>query len=734
MEMQLRVAWEEALPDYEIPDDDLVGEVLIPAMRVAKEVRVGAGFFSAHCLAQLAPGLAAFLRSDPDRQMRLLLSPEIGPGEQAAIEKGVRSPEEVVEEVVARLFADAEVSTSALVNHTLDCLSYLVATDRIVLRFVLMRRGMYHKKKWLFRDGDDWGAVHGSGNATARGLLVNGEQMTIDRPWMDGESSSRRVGRMVRQWERQWANEHPHSITLTSSQALPFLGRHSSEEEVPTVDDFWHAWEQDAESGLEPPLPPGISIARVGRRLRIPPGLEWETGKYAHQGVAVGRFMESGGRGVLSIATGGGKTRTALIAATEIQNSGHGSMLVVILVPSKPLMQQWSGDVEDFGIYPRLPSRLGKTERRVLLSEVSTALAIEDARTEVLVLSNQLWTTDNYLRDFVAAMPDGIRVMIIGDEMHNLGAPAALQSLPERAEWRLGLSATPVRQFDPDGTDELFGYFGPEVFEFGLAEAIASGCLTPYDYFIHEVELTADEMDKWRELTEALRRAGFAGQDEGQTVVSGKASNNRIDNSRVESLLRQRRAILEQAEGKLSLLRSLLIEVGPSSISRCLIYASAKASILEPTQQILAVNAILADLGIVAHQFTSSETAQSNSQHYLDAFGRGDYQVLTAMKVLDEGVDIPQTEMAFVLASSTVRREWVQRRGRILRISPGKVKASLHDFLVVPPDPDSKDGRSLLKGELLRAEEFSSLAQNEWDSGGPRSVLQRWDDAVWTKG
>ncbi len=210
-----------------------------------------------HCLAQLAPGLAAFLRADSTRQLQLLLSPEVGPDEQAAIERGVRTPEQVIDDVVTKVFGEAEVSTSALVNHTLDCLAYLIATDRLVVRFVLMKRGMYHKKKWLFRQGPDWAAVHGSGNATARGLLVNGEQMTIDRPWMDGESSTVRVRRMVKQWERQWSNEHPHSLTLTAAQALPYLGRRFSEETVPTVDDFWRAWSATTQPVLSRHCPRG---------------------------------------------------------------------------------------------------------------------------------------------------------------------------------------------------------------------------------------------------------------------------------------------------------------------------------------------------------------------------------------------------------------------------------------------------------------------------------------------
>ena len=130
-------------------------------------------------------------------------------------------------------------------------------------------------------------------------------------------------------------------------------------------------------------------------------------------------------------------------------------------------------------------------------------------------------------------------------------------------------------------------------------------------------------------------------------------------------------------------------------------------------------------MGIRFHEFTSSETGRGGSERYLEAFGRGDYQVLTAMKVLDEGIDLPETATAYILASSTVRREWVQRRGRILRRAEGKEHATLHDFIVLPPADRTGEGRAILTGELARAREIAAAAENEYDPNGPRTVISR---------
>jgi len=706
------------LPAYEIPDNDLVGEVLIPAMACASRVRIQSGFFSSQSFAQIAPGLAAFIHNGSE-PLQLLISPEISAEDHDAIERGIEQPEDVIRRFGQQLFDEAVLSESAVVLHAVDCLSYLIAADRLELQFVLMRSGMFHKKIWLF-DGDvGWCAVHGSGNVTTPGLLVNGEQMTVDRPWMDGDSATKRVAQLKSGWERKWKNDSPDSLTLPAAQGLRFAGKTGNSGYVPTVDNFWDAWRIDFDAGREPPLPPNYRSAPA-HILQIPSGMVWRSGTYQHQGIAVDAFVNANGRGVFEIATGGGKTKSALIAAVQMQAQHGGPMLLMILVPSKPLMRQWAEEVRSFGIDPVLPSRVPADKRRGLFEEVRAGLGGGDSRTEVVIATNQLFALDDACRELIESMPDSTLTMLIGDEMHNLGVPSFLTNPPERFDKRLGLSATPIRQYDPDGTDKLFDYFGEPVFEFSLGEAIASGCLTRYRYHLHEVNLSVDEMDKYSELTEELRTAGFRRADDGQTIVS---------NAKVERLLRERRAVLEQASGKIDALRHLLVDVTRSMVQRTLIYTSAKATILGEGRQIDQVNALLSDLGIISHQFTSAETSRADAHHLLDRFGRGDYQVLTAMKVLDEGIDIPQTDTAFLMASSTVRREWVQRRGRILRCSPGKVGATLHDFIVVPPDPSSRHGRAVLRGELTRAIEFASLAENEWENDGPRSVLSAYEDA-----
>jgi superfamily II DNA or RNA helicase len=334
-----------------------------------------------------------------------------------------------------------------------------------------------------------------------------------------------------------------------------------------------------------------------------------------------------------------------------------------------------------------------------------------------VICSNALFTSSSELRDFIRELPPEIRVLIVGDEVHNLGSKAFLDNPPETIPYRLGLSATPIRQYDARGTAELFAFFGPTVFEFDLEEAIHAGCLTPYNYVLHEVHLADHELDEWGRLSEQLRKRGFFHMDEGQTGSDDV----------IQRLLEARRSVLEHAEEKLTVLRQLVEATPPGDVTRTLIYTSAKRDPLGRTKQITQVNRLLNEAGVISHQLTYTETGGAKARKIIGDFSDGTYQALTCMKVLDEGLDVPATAHAYILASSTVRREWVQRRGRVLRAAPGKQRAFIHDFFIVPSDLESSEGRAILRAELQRADEFARIADNAWDDDGARSVTERYE-------
>ena len=332
---------------------------------------------------------------------------------------------------------------------------------------------------------------------------------------------------------------------------------------------------------------------------------------------------------------------------------------------------------------------------------------------EVVVVSHDTLCT----REFRTAIEafDCAR-LLIADEAHNLGRPSFVGEPPEFFEHRLGLSATPIRQYDEEGTEALFRFFGPVAFRFTLEEAIGR-CLVEYDYYLHPVYLTESEMGDWYDLTGEIKRNAW--RKEG-----GKPDEY------LAKLFRDRRALLETASGKVSTLKTLL--EAEDGLRHTLVYASDKGP-----EQLDNVNRLLGDMNILYRQLTAEETARrGEAKQIINSFQSGDIQVLTAKRVLDEGVNIPQICRAFILASTTVERQWVQRRGRLLRTcgAIGKTHGVIHDLLALPPGMEEgrdPDARSLVRSELRRAQEFAMLARNAGSPDGPLAMIDSMVDAAY---
>jgi superfamily II DNA or RNA helicase len=701
-------------PLYAVPSDDLVGEVLVPAMARSSAIRCMAAFFNSAAFRYVAPGLAAFVNGSSGT-FQLLISPVLNDEDRQALLEGLERPEGVLARAARVLLEDAHLSQSAVQNHTLDCLSYLLAARRLELRFVLMTEGgMFHPKVWIFTDAADLVVAHGSSNPTAAGLIFNYETVSVERAWASSEASQR-AHRLVELFNALWAGTDPKALTIDLPAGLT-LAERLRNQGPPTIDDFWRAWHVDAEAGLVPPLPPGVAYPSPSpdhlppEQLTIPTGLSYQEGPFAHQGTAVRAWEKAGGRGLLAMATGSGKTVAALICATRLQKQAS-PLFVVVAAPYRPLIDQWHEEVAEFGVDPvRLVGLSGAKRDRTLIAAIRN-LEHGVSGVEVAIVTHEYLVSDAFFK-ILHVVPENVHTLLIADEVHNLGRPRFVARPPEQFEYRLGLSATPVLQYNEAGTVALRDFFGETVFEFSLADAIGV-CLVPYNYYLHQVELSNDELEQWEELTEKLIRAGFKLHDDG--------TGDAYMSPEVLSLLVKRRAVLETATAKVPVLLQLLAEQGIDSVRHTLVYCSDK----QP-EQLVGVNRELVDAGFFVRQLTVEETAdRERIRQILDDFARGDYQVITCKRVLDEGVDMPQVRQAFLLASSTVRRQWIQRRGRILRRCDaiGKTLAHLHDFLVVPPHPRTASGRAILRQELERARAFAELAANAGSKDGPFEVM-----------
>ncbi len=712
---------------YRLPDDPVADRVLIPGFRSATSVRGAFGWFAAGWIRQLAPGLAHYLNRDDPQPIEFTVAPLHYEPELKAMKKAQTMSAEQATEQVAHLFVNGRIDRSALGRHALDCLAWMLASGLLRLRVAVPEPDSnFHPKMWLFADGDDRVLARGSGNATGMGVASGIEQMDVDVSWVK-ESRQR-----VLQGERilsDWCSARgagiaevvdlPEALTRRIVRAAPTTPPGPGDYQAAAGQDGNPRWAVDAWQQLDDRLR-NIRGRGPAPQLEIPPWLEWETGRYAHQKDAVDAWEgePEPERGTLAMATGAGKTLTALICASRAQDRlPEGSpFAVVVAAPSRPLLLQWKDEIAKFGVTAETSTLSANTN--AALTNLLRGLDAGGAR--VAVVTNNLLCSSSFQRTLEAGLR-GRPSLLIADEAHRLGARGFVKRTPDFFERRLALSATPERQYDPDGTERIFEFFGPPVYEFGLDRAIGF-CLVPYDYHVHAATLDDDEMDEFMELTRKIG-AAMADAENRQSPDGERAA--------LDGLLLRRRRIVETAEAKIPLLRAVLERRGPRRIKQALIYASAKNP-----EQFERIGQVLSQLGIRWAPVTQETTARrSKLEGTLAAFRTGGLQVLLAKKVLDEGVDIPSIREAYIVASSTVEREWVQRRGRVLRRHPGKEYAVVHDFLSLPETETVRMGdqplKRLVRRELERSLAFAGHARNAAGAQGAMAWIERIREAYW---
>ncbi len=419
----------------------------------------------------------------------------------------------------------------------------------------------------------------------------------------------------------------------------------------------------------------------------------------SYQKQAVQNWFANKGRGTLKMATGSGKTITGLAIATELYQKINLQVLLIIC-PYRHLVTQWAREAERFGLHPLLAFESvhnwqSPLSRALYSLRSGTQAFLTVITTNATLISESL---QSQLRYFPA------KTLIIGDEAHNLGSPRLEESLPRNIGLRLALSATPERYFDQDGTDSIFNYFGSVLQpELTLADAIQQGALVRYLYYPLLVELTAAETQIYSRLT---TRIGWALMDE----------ENLEKNDTVTALLMQRARLIGAAANKLNALRELM--QNRLQTTHTLFYCgdgTIENSEFSSTRQLEATVKLLGtELGYRVNTYTA-ETPLVEREKLRHQFETGDLQGLVAIRCLDEGVDIPAIQNAVILASSRNPRQFVQRRGRILRPHPQKERATLFDMIVLPPDLERETlevERNLLRKELKRFLEFADLADN----------------------
>lgn len=639
--------------------------------------------FQACALTTLGPAFARFI--ERGGVVRLLVASPLPPVEANAIQKAVVRPEEVLRQCPVQ--SGVEVERILASNPSL-ALSWLVARRSLLVRATSATGELPHPTG-LFTDavGDHICVVSA---CEATGFFDGVGSFEVAWSWGDPR---RKAAMEVERFDRIWAGE------TNDWQPSP----HANTRPPDALDDGAEETSRVAED------PPGVTKPTI-EGFAIPPEIHLRD----YQKEAIREWINHRGRGILAMATGAGKTLTALCLAFKIAEQNK-PIVILVVCPFLNLAMQWIREMERFRLAPVACFHSREQWERPLQEAYQRASAGLTKCVSVVV-SNATFLSPAFQ---AALRPALAQHLLIADEVHNLGATHLRNALPEWISLRLGLSATPERHGDAAGTQAIFDYFGDVVFEFGIDRAIKEGVLVPYRYHPVLVELTEDEAGNYRELTAKIARAWSKAEDEDES-------------DQLKMLLIKRARLLAAAANKLPALSAVLRAHG-EPVEKAIVYCGDGTvecpATAELDRQIIAVTRLLGDShSLKVRKFTCDERPDEREE-ILTALRSGGLNAVVAIRCLDEGIDVPDVRLGFLLASSTNPRQFIQRRGRLLRRAPGKVRAVIYDFIVRPPDfgggSDSDSfniERRLFRRELERIIEFCRSAEN-----GPIALQQLQD-------
>jgi superfamily II DNA or RNA helicase len=710
---------------YKSDQDDILRDFYFPALSVSNHYDRAVGFFSASTLSYAAQALSTFISGGGT--IRLIVGAFSEQADIEAVKEGLRL-KELSDALGATFITELDdTAEDELFQYRFKTLCWLVFHGRLEIRVALRPRGLYHDKVGIISDiSGDAIVFAGSANESASALLptINYESINVFPAWRAELADWHKPHRAS--FERLWANQSRGTVVIDIPTALKerllevaaSMDRPPDPQRELEIEGRLRAAEEEAARALRP-RGPRVPDTMNGKPFQIKD----------HQREALTAWQAKGAfHGIFDLATGAGKTITAVYAIVQMSKAIPG-LAVVIAAPYQSLADQWCEILETFNIRA-LQCYVSKQNWHDELQKRLLDLLSGSTQLEVIVVVNRTLRTADF-QNAIERIPAN-RFLWIGDECHHHGSETLAASLPLNAKYRIGLSATPEHYLDDDRNARLKAYYGQIVFTYTLEQAIKDKVLTPYNYYPHITPLTDDEAQEFISISDEIaQRFAREGQSAGAKPSQG-----------LTALLMRRARIIGSAANKIPALQAVLDGRPPESHS--LFYCGDGRVDYDgsdqddedgsaddvPSRQIEVVSRVLDDMRWKVSRFTARE-GRREREGILQAFRVGLIDGLVAIKCLDEGIDVPACSTAYILASSRDPRQFIQRRGRILRQSPEKSLATIHDFVVILPegtlDP-SGAARKLIVAELRRVAEFSTLAENRFEAyERMRDVLTAYD-------
>jgi superfamily II DNA or RNA helicase len=651
---------------YDSSSSNLVEDFFIPVLKKSVLYQRGVGYFTSGWLKKASEGIISIVNNSG--KIQFITSPILNKDDLEALAIGCKAMSE--DSVYKALEVNISEIEKELDINTKNALAWLIADGILEFRLALPRNkldgGDFHSKFGVFTDSQNNKiAFSGSYNDTVH-ANINFEEITVFSSLNDTFAEIIKAKEVL--FNRIWENTDPNIQVYKVPNAIK-----------DKLIKF-----QNSERPYKKPEKNKFLKQTISPR--------------EYQKKAMDSWANNNYKGILEMATGTGKTKTALFALRKLIDSYK--VLVIISCPSKSLVDQWFKECVEFNHLPIIAYSDNYKWKDQLANKVSN-LNMGIISYQIVINTHNNLKSDS-LKKIIKKLNTKIKTLLIGDECHHLGTFDIAKKAFKVASFSLGLSATPSRFFDQDGSETIEKLFGEIIFSFPLKEAIGK-FLCEYEYYIHVVNLTEDEKEEYIELSNKINR--FFGR-------SCNLENEIKSNSRLQILLLKRSNILKKAQNKVLKLQELLNRK-KEEFNLALIFCHPDV------RELNIVAKMLSDSGIISRRFTGEESLEQRNQT-IDDFINKKIQVITSMNIFNEGIDVPETKEAFILSSSSNPMEYIQRRGRVLRKpkSYNKEKAIIHDFLVIPPvsdDPEiKKHDKRIIKKEIERFQYFAEDALNKY--------------------
>lgn len=685
------------LKHYKTYKNNIVKEFYNPVLKNAVLYQRAVGFFSSTALIELTKGISGLVKNKG--KIQFIVSPYLSLEDVEAIEKGYEK-RKIIEGALLREFKEPE---NYFQEERLNLLAHLIEEGTLELKVAFTppnkNTGMYHEKVGIVEDENGNKIVFtGSLNETINAFYNNYESIVVFTSW---EESKEYADEMQRDFNLLWSGRDNDLEVIDFPEVVKDKIKIRKKPEVHyDIDEEEKLEEIEGDERGNPRMPQGLVL----RDYQIEAIDNWKNNDY---------------HGIFDMATGTGKTYTGLGAVTKLFNDKE-KLAIIIVCPYQHLVEQWVEDIELFNMEPIIGySDSGQKNWKKRLEDDVFDFNLGIIKSFCFVTTNATYSS-KFVTETMKSL--GKDTLLLVDEAHNFGSSNLRKRLYSQIEYRLALSATLERHGDVEGTEALKKYFGKKCIEYDLKKAIDEGKLTPYYYYPVLTYLDEEELAEYKDLSYRVSKECHKDKH-GKLQVTEKG----------KMLLMQRARIVAGAKSKLDVLRDKMQDYKDDS--HILVYCGATRVQTfefdesehdeEGERQIVAVSKILGnELGMKVTHFTSNESAQEREIIKRRFATTDPYQAIVAIKCLDEGVNIPSIRTAFILASTTNPKEYIQRRGRVLRLAKDKPYAVIYDFVTLATPlgevnvygVDFNCERALAKRELARIKEFGEIAMNSRDS------------------